>query len=110
MSSTDEKGVRRFYREHLLPAAERLRTRGVSFFPLAPDDAEETWYQPPPADVPEFVEVEPEQCEARLRQAWQAQGLPELAALAGPLMALARDLEMDEEQSADVSPFVYVMY
>jgi hypothetical protein len=36
--------------------------------------------------------------------------MPELAALAGPLMALARRLEIREDQWSEISPFVYVMY
>jgi hypothetical protein len=40
----------------------------------------------------------------------RARGLPELAALAGSLMALADELEIHQEQSEELSPFVYVMY
>lgn len=110
MSSTDEKRIRRFYRQHLVPAAEQLRARGVSFFPLGPEPGQGTWYASAPTDEPEFTEVEADQCERELRESWEAQGLPELAALAVRLMELAGELEMDEEQSAEVSPFVYVMY
>ena len=110
MSSTDETKIRDFYREHLVPAADRLRERGVSFFALGPDPDEVTWYVPGPADEPEFTEVEDDTCEEQLREAWRAEGLAELEALARPLMQLARELELDEEQSAELSPFVYVMY
>ena len=48
-------------------------------------------------------------CEA-LRALWSAQGLPELAALVPELMAIAGELDVAEEETADISPFVYVMY
>lgn len=110
MSSTDERRLRRFFQEELVRAADELRRRGVSLFPLRPEPEQATWYVPGPAGEPEFVELEAEDCEQKLRDHWQAQGLPELARLAGPILELARSLELDEEQAADVSPFVYVMY
>ena len=110
MSSTDERRLRRFFQDELVRAARELRQRGVSFFPLRAEPEQPTWYVPGPVGEPEFVEFEAEDCERRLRDYWQAQGLPELARLAGPLLELAHSLELDEEQSADVSPFVYVMY
>ena len=109
MSSTDELRLRRFFRKRLLGAAEKLRARGVSFFPLGPEPEAETWYHGPPAE-PKFTSLNVEECEAALRELWQGQDLPELADLAGEMMNLAQHLEVQEEESADVSPFVYVMY
>lgn len=110
MSSTDEARIRRFYRRRLRSTAEQLRQRGVRFFPLGPEPEAETWYVDGSRDAPEFVELEVEDCEAALRALWEEQELPELAALAGPLLELARKLEVKEEGPGEVSPFVYVMY
>ena len=109
MSSTDEDKLRRFFREKLAPAARRLRERGVDLFPTGPDPDAESWWEPGPTEE-EFVELTPEQIEAALAARWQEAELPELAELAGPLMELARELEITEEPSSEVSPFVYVMY
>ncbi|MEO2003489.1 MAG: hypothetical protein ABGY41_05275 [Candidatus Poribacteria bacterium] len=109
MSSTDDLRLRRFFRKHLLPAAAKLRARGVSFFPLGPEPEAETWYEGPPTE-PKFTSLNVDECEAALRELWQNQDRPELAELAGELMKLAEHLEIHEEESADVSPFVYVMY
>lgn len=109
MSSTDERRLERFYRTRLVPAAEALRARGVSLFPLGPDDASESWYVGPPRE-PKFATLEVEACEDALRELWQENDRPELAALAEELMEIARRLEVRDEDSADVSPFVYVMY
>lgn len=109
MSSTDALRLQRFFRKRLVPAAEKLRARGVSFFPLGPESEAETWYEGPPRE-PKFTTLAVDECEAALRELWQQKDLPELAALAGELMNLAKHLEVQEEESADVSPFVYVMY
>ena len=109
MSSTDDARLRRFFRKRLAPAAEKLRGRGVSFFPLGPELEADTWYTGPPTE-PKFTSLKVDECEAALRELWQRQDLPELAELAGELMNLAKHLEVQEEESEDISPFVYVMY
>jgi hypothetical protein len=109
MNSTDERAVRRFFTERLVPAAEALRARGVRLFPLGGEAERESWYEGPPAE-PDFVTLGEAEVEAALREHWRARGLPELAALAGPLLELAASLEVHEEQTPDISPFVYVMY
>jgi hypothetical protein len=109
MSSIEDR-LRRFFREDVTDAARGVAARGVRFFPLGPEPEADTWYLPAPAGEPDFAEIEAEACARLLAERWNAQGLPELARLAGPLLALAKELEFDEEQAADVSPFVYVMY
>ncbi|MBK7949410.1 MAG: hypothetical protein IPK00_11890 [Deltaproteobacteria bacterium] len=110
MSSTDAARLRRFYVERLEPAARRLRERGVEFFPLGPDPSAKTWYVAPPTG-PDFSSLDDEAaCGEALREAWTSQGYPELAELVPELMAIARELEVVEEETADISPFVYVMY
>ena len=110
MSSTDEKTLRRFHADHLVPAAEALRARRRQFFPAGPDDGAETWYVTLPAAEADFVEIDEAALAQTLRARWEAEGLPELAALAEPLLELARSLEVAEEETPDISPFVYVMY
>jgi hypothetical protein len=110
MSSTDPVELRRFYREQLVRVARELLARGVRSFPLGPEPQQPTWYRAVPPGEPELIEFEAETAEAQLRDHWQREGLPELARLAPALLALARALEPSAEQSAEVSPFVYVMY
>ena len=109
MSSTDDERLRRFYVERLEPAARRLRERGIEFFPLGPDTAAPTYYAPAPTG-PDFATLEEEDCGPVLREMWRAQGLPEIAELADEMMTLAQELEVVGEETADISPFVYVMY
>ena len=109
MRSTDTRAIEVFYERHLLPAAEALRERGVRFFPRGPEPDAESWYEAPPTG-PDFRSLDASEIEAALRSLWEGQSLPELAELAAPLLELARTLEVDEEQTGDVSPFVYVMY
>jgi len=110
MSSTDSRKLRRWFAKALVPVAKQLRARGVSFFVLAPCPEADSWYEDGVGREPDFAEVEAQDCEHLLREMWEQQGLPELAALAADLMALARDLQTEDEQAADVSPSLYVMY
>ena len=110
MSWIEDRRLERFFRRLLVPAATALRERGVRFFPSGPEAEQESWYSEVPADEPEFGEIDAEQIGEILSAHWQEQGLPELAELGVPLQRLARQLKGSEEESADVSPFVYVMY
>jgi hypothetical protein len=110
MSSTDERKLQRFFQKELSPAAAAIRTRGIELFPLGPDPERESYWEPGPEDEPEFIEILPDDFAAALEEYWNAKGLPELAALAAPLMAMARELEIQQEQSEELSPFLYVMY
>jgi hypothetical protein len=117
MSSTEKtpvddanlKLLHQFWTERLVPAAEALRARGVRFFELAPDAAATTYYSPA-VEHDQFFTIEPENCEALLKEMWQRQQLPELAELAGPLAALSKPLAPTADDHGDVSPFIYVMF
>jgi hypothetical protein len=110
MNAADESRVRRFFTDRLVPAAQALRARGVQFFPLAADPAASSWYVPPPPESEDFVALDESRYADLMRDMWQAQGLPELAGLADPLMELSTRLELQAEQTPDISPYVYVMY
>jgi hypothetical protein len=110
MSSTEEARIRKFH-ARLVEAALRLRQRGItSFFPMGPDPQAATWYVDGPQGEPELIELEERACGSLLQAHWKRQGLHELAELAGPLMELAGKLKAAQDPSADVSPFIYVMY
>jgi hypothetical protein len=116
MSSIDPKGVspvdrellRRFYFERLVPAADSLKRRGAVFFPLGPDSAA-SWYENAP-EYPELTEIESDSFGLDLKEIWEKKGFAELADLALAIGDLAKELEIAEDQSEDVSPFVYVMF
>jgi hypothetical protein len=103
--------VGRIFDRRIAPLAGRLRDRGVRFFPMGPEADAESWYVRPARGELEFVELDgPDACEKALRELWQRQDMPELDALAGELIDLARRLEIREEDAGEISPFVYVMY
>jgi hypothetical protein len=113
MSSTDDSRLTRFFERWIVPAAKRLRERGVHFFALAPEPDAESWYLGPPEAEPEFSEFEEQHCAAALRSRWERQELPELVELVDPLLDLAERLTPPPEtadEAASLSPFVYVMY
>jgi hypothetical protein len=78
---------------------------------MGPDPEDDSYYVAPRRGKPEFIELEDAaDCEKALRDLWEGQKIPELAALAGPILELARQVEIREEESGEISPFVYVMY
>ena len=105
-----QKLIDDFWNAKLVPAAEALRKRAVRFFAPAADPAAPTyWHTHAPAADPFYV-LEPDKIESLAREMWTKEGHSELAALAGPLMALAPQLAPDKADEGDVSPFIYVMF
>jgi len=113
MSSTDDASRARldaFFREKLAPLAEALRARGVRFYARGTEaEPGSAWSAPPAGEDFERFDS-PVDLLTALAEQWRGEGLPELAALAPELAALADELEISEEDSDEVSPFVYVMY
>ena len=118
MSWIEKKRLTGLYDKHLLPTAERLRSRDVTFFVMGPEDGEpshpptpsaqgDSWYAEPPTG-PQLFRRESADLERNLRHLWK--DIPELEGLAAPLAKLATQLERPEEQASDLSPFVYVLY
>jgi len=110
LTENEKKGrVREFFEQKLVPAAQQLRSRGIRFYPLAFEEAA-TWYSPYAPTTPELDEYQIQECESRLRQLWETGSLPELAQLAGPLVALARELEARPDEKGEISEFIYEMF
>src|SRR5690242_12479115 len=119
MSSTDkrtspdpatQKLLEKFWTGQLVPAAEAVRARNIKFFETHPDATAKSYYTPHKAADSPFTTLEPNEWESKLRALWQQGNLPELANLAGPLMNLASKLKMKDDENADVSPYIYVMF
>ncbi|WP_420129540.1 hypothetical protein [Longimicrobium sp.] len=111
MSSTDDPQARleAFFTGQLVPAAQSLRARGVEFFPLGPDAGAPTYWHRRD-DAGDYLDsVDPAATAVRLRELWAEH--PELVALVDPLLEMAAALARPaDEQSPDVSPFIYAMY
>jgi hypothetical protein len=106
-----------FFRDRVLPLAERTRARRRRRLPTGPDPSAASYYEParrPCMERADFVRASglgPETLEAKLRELWQERGDAELAELAPELARLARGLAIEvAEEGDEISPFVYVMY
>ena len=110
MSSTDDARLLRFFRDRIVPAAEQLRERGCTFFAVGPDPEASTWWESGSEEEPVLIEFEAGDAARILHARWMSDGYPELAALAVPLLELAEGLRTTQEESGEVSPYVYVMY
>jgi hypothetical protein len=117
MSSTERKGdalddatrarALAFFRDKIVPAAEKLRARGVRFFPLGPDAEEGSWFVPYSAATDEEIDAEGPSA-GRLEVLWAEH--PELAELARPLFALAEEIHRAATEESELSPCMYVMF
>ena len=101
--------LRSFFAERLVPAAQCLRERHVTFFATGPDPAAESYFERHQT-APYFTTIEPEDCIPRLVQMWQEEGLHELAELAEPLAELVLLLAPKDDDSGELSPLIYVMF
>lgn len=105
-----------FFNEVLVPVALSERASGREFFALRPDVEAESYYVEPTkrAMKPEDFELRAsesiEEFVRELATLWSSEGREELAAMAPRLASLASELREDEQQSDDVSPFMYVMF
>ncbi len=111
-----EERIRRFFAEQLSPAAAAIRRRRGELFATRPDPQAETYYRRRSTTRMSAASYEVdglgsvEGLETALRSFWESRGLPELASLSPGLTELARLLRPTEEQTDEVSPFIYVMF
>lgn len=126
MSSTEVRGeegdavkdriAADFFREVLVPAARSEREAGREFFALRPDAEAESYFAEPAKGSMRPEDFELRACESvedfvrELAALWASEGREGLAAMAPRLAALAAGVREDEEQTDDVSPFMYVMF
>lgn len=95
----------------LLPAAEALAAR-VGPLLAEPDAAAESYWKPRKATKAakkDFV-IDLTNPARAMAEFWEGRGEPELAQVAQDVADLARDVRTSEEQDAEVSPFIYVMF
>lgn len=120
MSSTDAKRfaamARQFFERRLMPAARALRARGREPFPRSFDPAATTYYERRAKTTMERADFElpsidsPEALALALGRFWDERSAPELARLAPDLADLAAEVRADDDQSDEVSPFIYQMF
>ena len=110
------RAVERFFRREMMVLAERMKREGREFFPVTPNAEAQTYYMDRDRRTLSPQDFEGLGCESsaefadRLLLLWRSQGLEELESLIPTLSKLAGELYRVEEQQAEVSPFVYVMY
>jgi hypothetical protein len=104
---TRERELRRFFHERIAPAAEVLRKRGVSFFALAPDRTQTSYWSVRPRHEGYIFQIG-DDLEGEFRELWREYA--ELQALADDLADMTRTMGERRQESADVSSFIYAMF
>jgi hypothetical protein len=107
-----ESAALQLFDEVLVPLAAQLRAADTSLADVAPRRAAESFYEPVRAFARADFEIvaggDPETLRAALLQQWKDE--PALHPLAEHLARLSGEIGVEREQSAEVSPFLYVMF
>jgi hypothetical protein len=104
---TREHELRQFFHERIVSAANALRQGGVSFFALAPDRTQRSYWSKRSRGEGYVFQIS-DDLEGELHEMWRA--YPELQALADDLATVARAMGERREEPADVSSFIYAMF
>jgi len=116
MTDRNDAHVDRFFTDELLPLAAQLKRQGVRLLEEAADPAAPSYFQRrrrramTKSDFESGGSAVLEAVGADFARLWSAESGARLAPLAKGTAQLARELRSIEEQSAEVSNFVYVMY
>jgi hypothetical protein len=108
--------IREFFDRELLPAAAGLRQSGRIFFPTRAEFGTESYYIPRTKTTMARTDFElgelttVENLEEAMRKLWIAQDYPELVPLAPSLAQIACEVRLRDEQTDEVSPYIYVMF
>jgi hypothetical protein len=118
MSSTEQghAAIDRFFDGELMPLAARLKGAEPAVFLTKPDPSAQSYYIRRSKRTMSKADFEVAGCAdgaelaRRLSAHWAACGCASLAPLAPGLGRIADAVRVEEHDSADVSPFVYVMF
>ena len=102
-----DRELHEFFRDRIVPAAEALRKRGVSFFEREPERSRPSYWNARPRGEG-YIFAIGDDLAGELHMLWRE--YPELHALADDLAAMTRTMLEHREESADVSSFIYAMF
>ncbi|MCE2659715.1 MAG: hypothetical protein LW854_15970 [Rubrivivax sp.] len=111
-----QREIKRFFDEQLLPLAAQLKAQGLPLLDAGPEPSAASYFIPrqqrrmTPADFDQGGLTSPESAAQDIRKVWSATAGHPLAPLADSVARLAVDLRQGQEQSGDVSTFIYAMY
>lgn len=107
--SQNSELLARFYREHIIPIAEKVAANGIELFPLGPDDSSESYFVDREPGESYLHTVDNSNLNSELTALWSSDRVPGMKDLAVPILELAEKLR-EKAQSDDVSPFIYAMF
>lgn len=116
MSKANDAQLRRLFRRDLTRITAHCRQEGFEVMAPGPDEDLESYYTPAPTRRMSKADFETggaecvEHLEEALLRLWPESDRPQLAALASKIARVARSVRATDEQSSELSQFVYVMY
>jgi hypothetical protein len=116
-SNDNLSNINEFFFEELVPLAKKLHVKYDSvFFLKKPDNSVNTYFvnrikaTMDPGDFETGGCNSPEDLKKALIRLWLDEGYSELSLLAEGIVKLAESFHQAEDQSSEVSPFIYVMF
>ena len=106
-NDTRDRELHEFFRERIVPAAEKLRHGDVSFFERVPDRGRESYWNARPRGEG-YIFAIGDDLAGELHSLWRE--FPELQALADDLASMASTVAEGRPRSDDVSSFIYAMF
>ncbi len=116
MTEDLDRDIDRLFDEQLLPLSRRLKGEGVTFLETRLDKDAPSYFVRRTSTEMKKGDFEkggcstPQAVEADFADVWGGGDVRLLANLAPAMAGLARSLRHVEEESVDVSEFIYVMY
>ena len=116
MTERSDSDIDRLFSGELLPLAARLKNEGVKLLETRLEKGASSYFVRRPSIGMTKGDFEtggcssPDTLEADLARLWARGNDGSLAILAPGIARLARSLRLVEEESGDVSNFIYVMY
>jgi hypothetical protein len=115
-NATHDRRLEKFFRNELLAVAHRYECEGRSLLAGNPDPQLASYYMPRPqtkltkSDFEQGACRTPDELIEALADMWREQGYAELSRLAPQMGQFAERLKETQQETDEVSPFVYVMY
>lgn len=116
MTEKIDREIDRLFSEKLLPLAARLKSENVRLLETQLEKGAPSYFVRRPKAAMAKSDFEsggcssPDRAEAELAGLWAGDGDKALSTLAPAVAQLARSLRQVQEESGDVSNFIYVMY
>lgn len=106
----DNRLLDNFFEEKIVPLAKAAEESGVEVLQLGLSKEADSYFIDRNDNGNYLHSIDSANTDTELAKLWANDPIPGLSEIASPLMELAEKLHENEEESGEVSPFVYAMF